>query len=236
MVNLSRLLRGSSFMVGVALAVCSGCRNEAQGGQSPADAGLDGQPDIQSDPPAGAGPTDLAIAVVAGSDQVGIGGSVTYTITVTNLGAQMSADITVLDTVAKGGAVSTARGEGWSCSVAAQTVTCHRSGLGAGAASTITLEVKMPTSVGPAANESSVSTALSDLVPDNNTASCSTNVVAEADLSFTQTASADTVAFGTNLTYTISVRNAGPSAAAITSSSRTRFAGIPPRRRRPCLK
>jgi hypothetical protein len=69
MVNLSRLLRGSSFMVAVALAVCSGCRNEAQGGQAPADAGLDGQPDgdIQSDPPAGAGPTDLAIAVVAGS-------------------------------------------------------------------------------------------------------------------------------------------------------------------------
>ena len=173
MVHLSRLLRGSSFVVAVALAVCSGCRNEAQGGQAPADAGLDGQPDgdIQSDPPAGAGPTDLAIAVVAGSDQAGIGGSVTYTITVTNLGSRTSADITVLDTVANGGAVSTAHGEGWSCSVAAQTVTCHRSGLGAGAASIITLEAKMPTSVGSAANESSVSTSLSDPVPDNNTVS-----------------------------------------------------------------
>jgi len=219
MINLSRLLRGLSFMVGAALAVCSGCGNEAQGGQAPADAGLDGQPDgdMQSDPPAKAGPTDLAIAVVAGSDQVGIGGSVTYTITVTNLGSQMSADITVLDTVASGAAVSTAHGEGWSCSVAAQTVTCHRSGLGAGAASTITLEAKMATSVGPAANESSVSTALADPVSDNNTASCSTNVVAEADLSLTQTASVDTVAFGANLTYTISVRNAGPSAAAAVS-------------------
>jgi len=173
MVKLSRLLRGSSFMVGVALAVCSGCRNEAQVGQAPDDAGLDRQPDgdMQSDPPAGAGPTDLSIAVVAGSDQVGIGGSVTYTITVTNLGSRTSADITVLDTVANGGAVSTAHGEGWSCSVAAQTVTCHRSGLGAGAASIITLEAKMPTSVGSAANESSVSTSLSDPVPDNNTVS-----------------------------------------------------------------
>jgi uncharacterized repeat protein (TIGR01451 family) len=82
--------------------------------------------------------------------------------------------------------------------------------LGAGAASTITLEATMPTSVGPAANASSVSRALSDPVPDNNTASCSTNVVAAADLSLTQTASVDTVAFGANLTYTISVRNAGP--------------------------
>jgi uncharacterized repeat protein (TIGR01451 family) len=223
MVNLSRLLRGPSFMVGFALAVCSGCRNEGQGGQASADAALDGQPDgdMQSDPPARPGPTDLAIAVVAGSEQVGIGGSVTYAITVTNLGSQMSADITVLDTVASGSAVSTAHGEGWSCSVAAQTVTCRRSGLGAGAASTIMLEAKMPTSVGPAANEASVSAALSDPVPDNNTASCSTNVVAAADLSLTQTASADTVAFGANLTYTISVRNAGPSTAAAVSVVQT---------------
>src|SRR5207247_615195 len=63
-------------------------------------------------------------------------------------------------------------------------------------------------------NTASVSSSTSDPDSSNNTATASTTVIASADLSITKTDAPDPVAAGADLTYTLTVSNAGPSTAA----------------------
>jgi uncharacterized repeat protein (TIGR01451 family) len=58
-----------------------------------------------------------------------------------------------------------------------------------------------------------VSSAVTDTVPGNNSSTATTTVNASANLSITKTDAPDPVFAGQNLTYTLTVTNAGPSAA-----------------------
>src|SRR4029077_16951083 len=64
----------------------------------------------------------------------------------------------------------------------------------------------------PILNTATVSTATADPVAANNSATAQTTVNLQADLAITKTGPASVVA-GTNVVYTITVTNAGPSSA-----------------------
>lgn len=72
---------------------------------------------------------DLSIGMTATGSSFVTGQNATYTITVTNSGTTATTGmITVTDTLPAGLVFSSATGTGWSCSVAAQVVTCTNSG------------------------------------------------------------------------------------------------------------
>jgi uncharacterized repeat protein (TIGR01451 family) len=84
-----------------------------------------------------------------------------------------------------------------------------------------TLIVKVDAAAsGSIANTATVSAATSDPAPANNSGTATTTVGAgQADLSVTKTGTPNLVTPGTNITYTITVNNAGPSNAATVALS-----------------
>jgi uncharacterized repeat protein (TIGR01451 family) len=122
----------------------------------------------------------------------------------------------VTDTLAAGVGFVSASGTGWSCGEALGLVTCTRASLAPGAAPPISIAVTTPSDGTTLTNTASVSAAETDPVPANNTDTEGTTVSAVADLSVSKSDSPDPVVAGTDLTYTISVQNLGPSAAPAT--------------------
>ena len=159
---------------------------------------------------------DLSIAVTDTPDPVVAGGTLTYTVNVTNLGRSTAPATTVTDTLpATATFVSVDGGVDWSCSRAANVVTCTRATLPTGAATPISIVVTAPNQASTISNVASVATVAGvDPVAGNNSTTISTTVTGSADLSLTKTDSADPVVAGSAFTYTISVSNAGPSNAA----------------------
>ncbi|HEX4824477.1 MAG TPA: hypothetical protein VFV19_09195 [Candidatus Polarisedimenticolaceae bacterium] len=156
---------------------------------------------------------DLSITNTDAPDPVGVGAALTYTITVTNHGPSNATAVAVTDAIPAGTTFQSAAGSGWTCAFAAPTVTCTRPTLAVAAAPAITLTVTAPSSGGAISDTASVSAGETDPVPANNSATAGTNVTASADLSITNVDSPDPVNAGSNVTYTITVSNAGPSAA-----------------------
>ena len=140
-----------------------------------------------------------------------------YTLDVQNVGdLASSGTVTVSDVLPAGLVPGSASGGGWSCSTASQTVTCTHAGAVAPGASlgTITVGVAVGESA-PASvsNTASVANA-SDTNPADDSSSDPTTVVSSSDLSTQLQVSAGPYYAGQNLTYTVTVANAGPSAAA----------------------
>jgi uncharacterized repeat protein (TIGR01451 family) len=90
-------------------------------------------------------------------------------------------------------------------------VTCNLGSMSNGATATVTIVVA-PTATGTISNTASVLSNENDPNTANNSATAMTTVnPSSADLSVTKADSPDPVAGGANLTYTITVRNNGPS-------------------------
>src|SRR5689334_11812563 len=101
-------------------------------------------------------------------------------------------------------------------------VTCTRASLGVTAAPDITIVVKVdPAQTANLSNSATVTSATSDPDNTNNTGTAASTVNTSADLSLVKTDSPDPVTAGNNLTYTLSVSNAGPSNAASLSVTDT---------------
>jgi uncharacterized repeat protein (TIGR01451 family) len=142
------------------------------------------------------------------------GSSQTYSLVVSNIGtAATSGVVTVTDTLPAGLTPIQAVGTGWTCGVVAQTVTCNRSDLLATAAAypTITITVTVAQSAPASITNTAVVAGGNELNTANDTASDPTNTVSLADVSVTKIASSGTVTVGSNVTYTITAHNAGPS-------------------------
>jgi len=92
------------------------------------------------------------------------------------------------------------------------TITCNDVVLPAGARDTIRVTF-VANQTGDVNDTASVSSTTSDPVSSNNSATGRVSFANSADLAITKTDSPDPVTAGTNLTYTISVNNAGPSVA-----------------------
>ena len=156
-----------------------------------------------------AGNSDLSITTADAPDPALTGQTVTYTLTVQNSGPDDSNGVVVTDTLPAGVNYESATPSQGTCSQLSGTVTCK---LGALANSdSATVDVKLNTSnSGTITNQATVvGDDLNDPTGSNNSTSESTTITPGADLAITKADSADPVAAGDSLTYTLSVHNNG---------------------------
>lgn len=158
---------------------------------------------------------DLSVTKTSSPNPVIVNQELTYTITVTNLGPDPVADAEVVDTLPAGVTFGSATSDQGSCGQVAGVVTCAIGAMSFGQSVTITIVVT-PTAVGEAVNNVTVDSSLDDPNTDNNSDTETTDVEDEpesADLSVTKVGSPNPVTVNQQLTYTITVSNAGPDAA-----------------------
>ena len=156
---------------------------------------------------------DLAVTLVDTPDPVNAGSNLSYLATVTNNGPTAADDISFTLPLPAGTAfVSATPSAGGVCN-AASPVVCTWAGSTANAAAvSATVVVAVPAAA--TGNLSATVVASSPTFdPDtmNNSATADTAISVSSDLSITLTDSPDPVTAGTNLTYTATVTNAGPS-------------------------
>ncbi len=155
---------------------------------------------------------DLALTKSDAPDPVLAGQLLTYTLGVSNGGPQDAPGVTVTDTLPSGVTFDSATATQGGCSQSAGTVTCALGTVTNGNSAGVEIKVR-PQSEGTITNQASVTSGAGDLNTSNDSASAQTTVDPAADLELTKTDSADPVLFGDELTYTLAVHNAGPSAA-----------------------
>lgn len=158
--------------------------------------------------------SDLA-ASMTGPATVNAGAPLSYTITITNNGADATGGTTtVTDTLPAGVTGASGSGTGWSCGAPSNGVITCTSTASIASTSTfpqLTISMTAPASGGSITNSATVSNA-ADPTSGNNSASANTTVAAQADLSITKSGPGG-VTSGQNITYTILVTNNGPSTA-----------------------
>jgi uncharacterized repeat protein (TIGR01451 family) len=163
---------------------------------------------------------DLAVTK-SGPAAAGAGTNATYTIGISNLGPSNAATVTLGDALPPNTTfVSLAQTAGptFNCTTPAPgangTVTCSIATLTATTSASFDLVVRIaPEATGSITNTATRTTATADPNTANDSASTTTTLGAVADLAVTKNGPANAVA-GDNLTYTITVSNAGPAAAA----------------------
>ncbi|WP_223585902.1 DUF11 domain-containing protein [Microbacterium sp. OVT16B] len=158
---------------------------------------------------------DLAITKTLDTAALVAGRPATFTITVTNNGPQTGTGVTVTDAIPAGLTNVQATPSGGSCTVGG-TVTCSLPDLAVGASATITLTGTVSPTLNPGAaltNTASVAGSRFDPNQSNNTATASGTLNAEADLSIVKTFLPTAPVAGDDVTYTLTVHNAGPSEA-----------------------
>ena len=143
--------------------------------------------------------------------------------TATNAGPDGATGTTLTDTLPSGESFVSATSSQGTCSQTAGTVTCHLGTVGSAASATVTITVT-PTTIGPLADNATVSADQSDPNPANNTASAPVNATVPptaADLSLTNSVAPSPGAAGQPLTYTLTATNAGPATATSVTVSDT---------------
>ena len=163
--------------------------------------------------------TDLAITKIGDTDPVVAGNDLIYTITVTNNGPSDATGVTVADDLPSGVTFVSADPTQGSCSENAGVITCDLGTMPNGTYENITVKVNVPSDTDKGArltNQANVTGNETDPDTSNNSGRASTvvtEVTTEADLSITKSDSPDPVIAGENLTYTLKVKNDGPSSA-----------------------
>ena len=173
------------------------------------------------------GSADLAVTKIDTPDPVTAGTNLTYTITVSNAGPDPAAAASFSDTLPAGTTfVSLSPVAGWTCTTGA-TVSCSNPSFAVGSAVfTLTVAVAPGVPAGTVlSNTATVTSTTADAGSANNSATATTTVAASADVSVTKTDTPDPVTAGSNLSWTITAANAGPSDAMAVSFSDTLPAG-----------
>jgi uncharacterized protein len=168
--------------------------------------------------PNGFVPIDISIDKVVNGDPVVAGTQIDYTIEIENFGPQAALNSVWTDTLPPGTRfASLSSVAGWTCTTpavgATGTVSCSNASVAVGS-SIFTLVISVDANVAAGtvvSNNASVSTGSPDTNPMNNSSTAQFTVVAESDMSITLTDTPDPVTAGTNLTYTATVTNGGPS-------------------------
>jgi uncharacterized repeat protein (TIGR01451 family) len=158
---------------------------------------------------------DLALTKTDSPDPVLVGGTLTYTLTVTNNGPNSATGVTLTDSLPANVTFVSSNPAAPTCSQAAGVVTCNLGTIASGANSVVTISVTPQAAAVPSVtNSASVTAAEVDPNSANNTIiSQTTTVNPAADLAVTKTDSPDPVVVGNNVTYTVTVANNGPSQA-----------------------
>ncbi|MFN8525950.1 MAG: hypothetical protein U0821_22850 [Chloroflexota bacterium] len=155
---------------------------------------------------------DVSLTKTASAATVTVGQNVTFTLTAQNAGPAPATNVTVTDALPPGATlVSATPSAGGTCS-GSSTVSCVFPTIASGGSATVTLVVTA-TTAGTLANAAGVSAAETDPNPNNNGATAGVTVDGAADLAITKTTPAATRGLGEQITYTLTARNNGPSAA-----------------------
>src|SRR5438876_633254 len=101
---------------------------------------------------------DLAVGVVASPGQVTLGGTVTYTVTVSNLGLDPASGVVLKDTLPSGAPVSSITASAGTFSTSGGVITLNIPSLAVGAPVTLTIVVT-PSATGTFLDSASVSAA-----------------------------------------------------------------------------
>lgn len=158
---------------------------------------------------------DLKVAKSATNNSAVAGGTVSYTIDVSNAGPSDASAVVVSDTLpAELDATSAVVSPSANCSLSGADIVCNFATLPAGQSAQITVTASVLSSVASATNvvnSATVSSPETDSDPSNNTDDASVLVERVTQLEITKTPSTSTVTAGGSFSWTISVRNAGPS-------------------------
>lgn len=166
--------------------------------------------------------SDLAVTKSTSATSVVTGGTLTFTIVVTNDGPFAAADAALTDVLPAGLQFqSMTAPAGWTCTTPAVgttgTIACSAAMLANGATATFTLVTTVSAVSGTVTNSATASSAATDPDPLDNTGTSAPvpvdNPPAVADVSIVKTTTERTYVTGDILDYTISVTNAGPDAA-----------------------
>jgi uncharacterized repeat protein (TIGR01451 family) len=161
------------------------------------------------------GSADLSVTYVATPTSVDVEGNYSYVARVSNNGPSTATNVVSSSVLPVGVTFVSATGTGWTSSFDAttRTVTATRPLLARGAAPDLVIAVRAPSSSGIINSTTSVASASQDPNPSDNGANASVTVNAVADVGVTITDSPDPVTILTDLEYTLTVTNAGPSTA-----------------------
>ncbi|MCI0456322.1 MAG: choice-of-anchor E domain-containing protein [Gemmataceae bacterium] len=130
-------------------------------------------------PPPGPAPQgDLAIVKTASAPTVLVGSPLSYTLTVSNLGPNDAAGVTVRDQLPGGVTFVSTAGAGWQISQAQGIITATRDTLAVGATSVITVNLVAPGNPDTILNTGTVTSNTPDSNPNNNTSTVAVNVIA----------------------------------------------------------
>ncbi|MEH3052403.1 MAG: isopeptide-forming domain-containing fimbrial protein [Patulibacter minatonensis] len=160
---------------------------------------------------------DLRIAKTVDKPAANVDEVVTWTITATNDGPSAAAGVTLTDNAPAGITLQTVTpGSGVSCSTTGQTVACTVAGaMASGATRTVQITgvIDRASAGSPRTNSATVASSTYDPQSANNLSSVTTNVSAATDLRVTKTADRSNADVGDVITWTVTARNDGPSAA-----------------------
>ncbi len=138
------------------------------------------------------------------------GAVISWSVAVKNNGPSDAQGATVVDTLPTGVSAVTGTGPGGACSLAGTTLTCPVGVIAAGTTATVTVTGTVdPAATGSLVNTATVSATTGDPDSTDNTGSVTTVLSTAADLSIDKTGG--TAVAGGPVTWSIAVRNAGPS-------------------------
>jgi len=154
---------------------------------------------------------DLSISKTDAVDPVVAGDTILYTVKVDNAGPSTADNVVVTDTLPAGTTFDAAASDP-RCSAVGQTVTCTAVSIGSGASDSFVIAAVTDglLAVASVTNQASVTSDTHEHDTANNTTSEPTAITREVDLAVDKTAPA-TVTAGGQISYSISVKNGGPS-------------------------
>ena len=155
---------------------------------------------------------DIAVAIAAVPNPVLIGGTLTYTVALTNNGPSRATSIAVTNALPVSVQIQSTTVTRGTVTTFGNVILWSVSSLSAGASATATIAVT-PTAEGIITANATAGAHEFDPFPANNIASVSTTVGPAADLGISVTESPNPVVAGSNVVYVVAVTNAGPSTA-----------------------
>ena len=156
---------------------------------------------------------DMSVGITAAPNPVLVGGTLTYSIAVTNHGSSTATGVVVSNSISASVAVTSATASQGAVSILGNGVVLNLGSINAGAIATATITA-IPSVQGQVTAVSTVQASQFDPIPANNTATIITSVSPSADLAVGFVNVPGSIVLGNTLNYTVSATNLGPSTAA----------------------